>query len=232
MFHCRIPSPFEPSRGWLGDAGGNLTCGGITHRTEKGNVALVRGASLLCAAFLLERQVAILLRADVDAWVYRLAAHRAAWPPSGNEHRGLGAELSCLATTDAEVQGRRLLCLLVVLLHVVGTDQDAVARLVVAELHPAGAELATCLSIELERDVRGFQFGPGARQLFEHLLQREAERLELLLLHPHDERLALKRGEESKSAVARLAESLGTDLLGIASFASKVELIRHGWLAS
>lgn len=30
-------------------------CGGIAHRTEKGNVALVRGASLLCAAFLLER---------------------------------------------------------------------------------------------------------------------------------------------------------------------------------
>lgn len=182
----------------------------------------VRGSPLACFVVhggLIEGMgnVAILLWADVRFGAHRRAAHRAARTTRGNNRRGVGAELARLLAADSTAEGWGVIVLVGVFVDVVGDDHQAVAALVVAELHPPGAKLPAGIAVELPWDRGRFELEILVRQVFEELLKRDTECLELLLFHPDDRRFAVDDDHQPKPSLAWLADRFGAQTLGLST---------------
>lgn len=174
-----------------------------------------------------ERKVPVLLGADVVlAGSHERTAHRAARPPGRHHDGGVRADLQRLMPGHAHVERRVRVGLL--LLEIVRGDDDTVGGDVEPELHTTDPELAARLVIELDWEGRLINQGLSLRKLFQHLLDREPKRLQLLLLHPENMRLTRHRGQQPESPVARLAERIDPDSLGIATGCWCQKIVSHG----
>jgi hypothetical protein len=100
----------------------------------------------------------------------------------------------------------------------VGDDDEAVPLLVETQFHAAGAELTTRGEVEFDRFVPRREVDFPLWELVEHLLQRPAEGVELLLFHPDNEGLAIDDCEEAEPSLTRLADRLHPRPLRVPSF--------------
>jgi hypothetical protein len=93
-------------------------------------------------------------------------------------------------------------------------DHQAIVRFVVAEFHAAHAELLARVAVKIT-ECRGAEIRAGVRQALQHLLKGQAERKDLLLLHPDGVGLAIHQGQKAETAFARLADGLDLNPLGV-----------------
>ena len=182
----------------------------------------------LFVGFVLEKvkgngEVAVHVRADVAIGAHRLAAHRAARSSGGDHCRRVGADLAGLSARESageiradpfEIDGVAVVVIIVALKIVRGNDQ-AIAALVVAKFHSAGAELTRRLGIEIKRQAGRPKVRTGVWKLFKELFQRQAEGLQLLFLHPNDIGGTVDYRHQAESALPRLPDRLDSQPLRV-----------------
>src|SRR5581483_4490530 len=151
--------------------------------------------------------MAVGARADVDRTVHHRAAERALRPAGVHYRLDLAAQRPRLSHREPATPGGRLG---VLGFRVVGEDDELGARLVEAEAELAAAKI----DLRAGRDLgAGHEWGGALAQRrapepHDLLLQRGAERRELLLLHPQRGEVAAAARDHAEGALAGLADRL------------------------
>ena len=157
--------------------------------------------------------MSVLLRANVPFRFHRRAAHRTPGTTGRNQRRRFLAQVTRLAASDTQIERSRLDRLVLDLfLHIVSGDDDPIERHVESKLKPAHTELVSSVGIERAGDgSRRFERIVAFWKLLQHLLDRHAECLNLLFLHPENVRFAPHKGKQTKPAMAWFAERFDLD---------------------
>ena len=139
--------------------------------------------------------------------------------PAATTAAGFGAQVPRLLARHAA--GERGVALLLAV-EIVGDDDDAVLVVVVAQLHATDPKLLPRLPVELGQTRRGRKHGASVGQAREHLLQRQSQRMDLLLLHPDRVCLPVDDRQEPETAVAWFPDRFDQDPL-------RVEISTHSF---
>ncbi len=146
-------------------------------------------------------EMTVLLWANMRFRPHGFATHGASRPSGRNDGGRFRANVACLLARDPAREGG---IAFVISVDVVSDDDEAIFVFVIPELHPANAKLLSCLAVELVQIRTRWQDRSNVRQALQHLLQREAQRMNLLLFHPDRIRLCVDDRQQPESPLARL----------------------------
>src|SRR5690606_25894809 len=178
----------------------------------------------------LQGQMPVLVRAYMRlAGIHRVAAHRAEGPPLRDELSGLFTQCPSDLTGDADQQRRPTVG--IVLLEVMRAENDLLPRFVERDLDAIDPELIARVLVDDGRGVAGTE-ARRWRQVLDKLLQREPQRLHLLLLHPQNVGFAVDHRYQPESPAAWLAQGFGAEQLGIPAGNMRHEFIGHRSLST
>ncbi len=162
-------------------------------------------------------EMTILLGADMSARIHRRATHGAAWSSRGNDRLSFRAQVAGLLSRNAACKCRVRVFFTI---DVVSDDDEAIDFIVVSQFHAPHTELAPGLAVEFSEAWRALCRGTRIRQPFQHLLQRQAKRMHLLLFHPDCMCFAVDDRKQSESSFPGLANRFDLNSL-------RVEVTRH-----